>query len=74
MVIHAVTRHKESTSVVLTTLLSTEVRRSREGLRKALIGTVGIVDLRTPSLLLVHDAGVLELLDERLLAPETAQK
>ena len=67
-------RDEQRTAVVLATLLPAQVRRLREGFRKTLVGTVRKVDLGPPSLLLVHDAGVLELLDERLLAPELAQK
>ena len=67
-------RDEQRTAVVLATLLPAQVRRRREGFRETLVGTVRKVDLGPPCLLLVHDAGVLELLDERLLAPELAQK
>ena len=42
----------------------------RERFRETSVRTIRIVDLRAPRLLLVHDAGVLELLDERLFAPK----
>ena len=62
-------RNEQRAAVVLTTLLPTQVRRRREGLRETLVRTVRKVDLRPPGLLLVHDAGVLELLDERFFPP-----
>ena len=65
---------EEGSTVVLASFLPSQVGRRWKWFREALIGPVGVVDFWTPRLLLVHDAGVLELLDERLLAPELAQK
>ena len=55
---------KERAAVVLAPLLSTEMSGGRERLWETLVWPVGEVDLWAPSLLFVHDAGVLELLDE----------
>ena len=55
---------------MLTPLLATQVGRRRELFWKTFVGTIGIIDLWPPRLLLIHNAGVLELLDERLLAPD----
>ena len=57
---------------MLTPLLATQVGRRRERFWKTFVGTIGIIDLWPPSLLLILNAGVLELLDERLLSPKTA--
>ena len=65
------TRDKQSTPIMLTPLLTTQVSGWRERFRETFVRTIGVVDLRTPRLLLVHDAGVLELLNKRLLPPET---
>ena len=64
----------QSTTIVLTALLPPEVRGRRERLGEALLRPVGEEDLRAPSLALVHDARVLELLNESFLAPAAACK
>ena len=64
------TRYEQSAAVVRAPLLPAQVRRGRERFRKPLIRTIRVVDLRPPRLLLIHDARILELLDERLLAPD----
>ena len=64
-------RDEERTAVVLAALLPPEVGGGRERLWQTLFGAVRVVDLRAPGFLLVHDARVLELLNERLFPPIT---
>lgn len=61
-------------AVARTTLLPAEVGRLREGFGEALVDALGVEDLGLPALALVHDARVLELLDESLLAPATGDE
>ena len=63
-------RNEESATVILAPFLPTQMSWRRERFRKPLIRTIRVVDLRPPRLLLIHDARILELLDERLLAPD----
>ena len=57
-------RDKQRTTVARAALLPAQVRRRRERLGEALLRAGGVEDLGAPGLALVHDAGVLELLDE----------
>ena len=57
--------------VVLAKLLLLNVGGGRERLWKALSRAVGVVYIRARDLLLVHDARVLGLLQEKLFPPNT---
>ena len=61
-------RDEKRAAVARAALLAAEVRRRREGLGQSLSGAVGVEDLGPPFLAFVHDARVLELLDEGFLA------
>lgn len=58
----------QSATVEGAALFATDMGRSREGLQKALVGSKRVEYFRAPRLPLVHDARVLELLDQSFLA------
>ena len=60
--------NEQITAIVLTALLPPEVRGRRERFRETHVRSSRVVNLRSPTLLLVHYGGVLELLDERFLS------
>lgn len=61
--------NEQRATVVCATLLAAEVGGSGEGFRQSLVWTIREEDPRSPLVSLVHDARVLELLDECFLAP-----
>ena len=67
------TRDVECPTIARTAFLPAEVGWCRERLRQALVGSFGEENFRTPGFALVHDARILELLNQSFFAPTEKQ-